>query len=429
MYYQLYQTQADMMAPFRDAARGFGGVLRQFDNGRPETFGVRQWTAALDMVSSGGFTHKRPPFGFTSVMVGNREVSIEEEVITSTPFGSLLHFKKDLSTPQPKLLVVAPMSGHFATLLRGTVQVLLPENDVYITDWANARDIPVSAGRFGIDEYTDHVMDFIRAMGPGSHVLAVCQPAVPVLAAVALMSEDKDPATPVSMTLMAGPIDTRLNPTQVNVLAQEHPFEWFEKNLIDTVPRRCAGGGRRVYPGITQISAFMAMNQQRHAKAFADQYRNILGADSVREEAHRKFYDEYLAVMDLPAEFFLETVKTVFQDHDLAMGNATHRGRPIRPEAITRTRLLTVEAGRDDICSVGQTEAAAHLCTNLPASMKVHHLQADVGHYGVFNGRRWASEIYPKVRDIIEPGRAAPRRPAATDEQLPLPVPDVALPA
>jgi poly(3-hydroxybutyrate) depolymerase len=406
MYYQLYQNQADLMAPFRAAARGFGGVLRQFDNGGPETVGGRQAAAALELVAGGGLTHLRPPFGFTTVMVGNQEVQVEEEVVASTPFGDLLHFKKDVEVPQPKVLVVAPMSGHFATLLRGTVQVLLPENDVYITDWVNARDVPTSAGRFGMDEFIDHVIEFQRVLGPEGHVLAVCQPAVPVLAAVALMAEDKDPAIPASMTLMAGPIDTRIRPTQVNALALEHDMKWFEQNLIDTVPWQFQGGGRKVYPGITQIGAFISMNLDRHVKAHADQYRNVMGGDSVRADAHRKFYDEYLAVMDLPAEFYLETVKSVFQDHDLALGKATWRGRPVRPEAITETRLLTVEAGKDDICSVGQTQAAADLCTGLPAEKKVHHLQADVGHYGVFNGRRWASEIYPLVRDIIQPGRA-----------------------
>jgi len=426
MYYQFYQTQADLMAPFRAAARGMGGMLRHFDNGGPETFGVRQWTAALELLASTSITHLRPPFGFDTIMVGNREVTVEEEVVASTPFGQLLHFKKDVAVPQPKILVVAPMSGHFATLLRGTVQVLLPENDVYITDWANARDVPTSAGRFGMDEFIDHVIAYQRHLGPGGHVLAVCQPAVPVLAAVALMAEDKDPATPASMTLMAGPIDTRIRPTEVNMLATEHDIAWFEQHLIDTVPWRFQGGGRKVYPGIAQLSAFVSMNLDRHVKAHVDYYRNIMGGDSVRADAHRKFYDEYLAVMDLPAEFYLETVQGVFQDHDLAKGTMTWRGRPVRPEAITATRLLTVEAGRDDICSVGQTEAAATLCSGLPAEMKVHHLQDDVGHYGVFNGRRWANEIYPLVRQVIDPERetAAPLPPV--ENQLPIMVPSPA---
>jgi poly(3-hydroxybutyrate) depolymerase len=425
MYYQLYQNQADFMAPIRAAARGMGGMLRQFDSGGPETFGVRQWRASLELLASTGVTHLRPPFGFTTVMVGNEEVAVEEEVVASTPFGRLLHFKKNVEVPQPKILVVAPMSGHFATLLRGTVQVLLPENDVYITDWANARDVPPAAGRFGMDEFIDHVMAYQRHLGPGGHVLAVCQPAVPVLAAVALMSEDKDPATAASMTLMAGPIDTRIRPTDVNKLAMEHEIGWFEQNLIDAVPWRFQGAGRKVYPGIAQLSAFVSMNLDRHVKAHVEYYRNIMGGDSMRADAHRKFYDEYLAVMDLPAEFYLETVKGVFQDHDLALGAMTWRGRPVRPEAITATRLLTVEAGRDDICSVGQTEAAATLCSGLPAEMKFHHLQGDVGHYGVFNGRRWAKEIYPLVRKVIDPDRTAAAPPPA-ENQLPTVVPDAA---
>ena len=421
MYYQLYQNQADFMAPIRAAARGMGGMLRPFDNGGPESLGLRHWRASLELLASTGLTHKRPPFGFTTVQVGNAEVTVEEEVVASTPFGNLLHFRKDVEVPQPKLLVVAPMSGHFATLLRGTVQVLLPEHDVYVTDWANARDIPPAAGRFGMDEFIDHVIQFQQVLGADSHVLAVCQPAVPVLAAVAIMSEDRDPATPASMTLMAGPIDTRINPTQVNKLALEHDIGWFEQNLIDGVPWRFAGAGRKVYPGIAQLSAFISMNLDRHTKAFGDYYRNIVGGDSLRAESHRKFYDEYLAVMDLPAEFYLETVQQVFQDHDLALGTMTYRGRPVRPEAITATRLLTVEAGKDDICSIGQTEAAAALCSNLPAEMKFHHLQADVGHYGVFNGRRWAHEIYPLVRQVIVPG-SEPEVPAAP-KQLPVPQP------
>ncbi|ONG56035.1 poly(3-hydroxybutyrate) depolymerase [Pseudoroseomonas deserti] len=401
MMYQLYQAQQDLMAPFRQFARGTGAVLRQFDTGRPETFALRQFTAVLELMGTAAVTHERPPFGFTTVRVGNEDVAVTEEVATATPFGRLLHFRKAVDIPQPKVLVVAPISGHFATLLRGTVQVLLPENDVYITDWINARDVPLSAGRFGLDEFVDHVIAFQEAIGPGGHVLAVCQPAVPVLAAVALMSEDRNPATPHSMTLMAGPIDTRILPTKVNALAQEHPIDWFEKNMIHTVPWRLQGGGRKVYPGVLQLSAFMSMNMNRHVTAHLEQFRNLVGGDSQLADAHRRFYDEYLAVMDLPAEFFLETVKSVFQDHDLAVGRMTHRGRPVRPETIRRTRLLTVEGERDDICAIGQTAAALDLCSNLPHTMKRNHLQIGAGHYGVFSGRRWANEVYPLVREII----------------------------
>jgi len=402
MMYQMYQAQQDLMAPIRLFAKGTGAILRQFDNGRPETYAVRQFTAMLELLGSSGLTHVRPAFGFTTIQVENQEVAVTEEPVFSTPFGTLLHFRKDIGTPQPKVLVVAPMSGHFATLLRNTVQVLLPEHDVYITDWTNAREVPVRAGRFGMDEFIDHVIRFQEELGPGGHVLAVCQPAVPVLAAVAVMSEAQNPATPHSMVLMAGPIDTRVNPTKVNALAQSHTIEWFEQNLVDTVPWRFKGGGRKVYPGALQLTAFMSMNMKRHVRAHLEQYRNVVGGDSELADAHRRFYDEYLAVMDLPAEFYLETVKSVFQDHDLPLGRFTHHGRLVRPEMIRQTRLLTVEGERDDICGVGQTAAALDLCSGLPDAMRRHHLQTGAGHYGVFSGRRWANEVYPLVREVIQ---------------------------
>ncbi|MDB5416025.1 MAG: polyhydroxyalkanoate depolymerase, partial [Rubritepida sp.] len=302
----------------------------------------------------------------------------------------------------PRVLVVAPMSGHFATLLRGTVQVLLQDHDVYITDWHNARDVPLEAGRFGLDEFTEHVIHFLEAVGPGAHVLAVCQPVVAVLSAVALMAEDRNKASPRSMTLMAGPIDARQHPTKVNELAGSKDIGWFESNLIASVPSRYKGGGRRVYPGALQLSAFMSMNLDRHVKAHRDQFWAIFNGDAAKAAQHRRFYDEYLAVMDLPAEFFLETVKTIFQDHSLARGELTWRGRPVRPEAIRRTAVMTVEGEKDDICGIGQTMAALDLCRSLPVTMRRHHLQTGVGHYGVFSGRRFAQAIYPRVREMIQ---------------------------
>jgi poly(3-hydroxybutyrate) depolymerase len=402
MMYQLYQAQTDLMAPIRLFAKGTGAVLRQFDTGRPETYALRQMTAALEMLGDSGMTHIRPSFGFTSVRIGNEDVPVVEEAVQTTPFGTLLRFRKDVTVEQPRVLVVAPMSGHFATLLRATVQTLLPDNDVYITDWKNARDVPLSAGRFGMDEFIEHVIRFQEAIGPGGHVLAVCQPAVPVLAAVAVMAEDKNPATPASMTLMAGPIDTRVSPTKVNELAQSHSISWFEQNLIDTVPWQHTGGGRKVYPGMIQLTAFLSMNLNRHIKAHLEQFRNLVGGDSELADAHRRFYDEYMAVMDLPAEFYIETVRSVFQDHDLPLGRFTYKGRPVRPEAITGTRVLTVEGERDDICAIGQTAAALELCSGLPAHMKHNHVQTGVGHYGVFSGRRWNTEVYPLVRTLID---------------------------
>jgi poly(3-hydroxybutyrate) depolymerase len=300
------------------------------------------------------------------------------------------------------VLVVAPMSGHFATLLRGTVQVLLPDHDVYITDWKNAREIPLSEGIFGLDEFIDHLIRFLEVMGPGSHMIAVCQPAVPALAAAAVMAEAQNRAQPRSLTLMAGPIDTRINPTKVNELATSRPISWFERKLIGCVPWRYHGAGRRVYPGFLQLSAFVSMNLDRHIAAHLGQFQSLVGGDMAAAEAHRRFYSEYAAVMDLPADFYLQTVQRVFQDHDLPLGRLTWRGRKIRPELIRRTALLTVEGERDDICAVGQTMAALDLCSGVRVNMKGHHLQTGVGHYGVFSGSRWAREVYPKVRQMIQ---------------------------
>jgi polyhydroxyalkanoate depolymerase len=366
----------------------------------------RQIVAACKTFTLSEVTHKRRPFDLPSVMVKGEPVAITEEATHVTPFATLLRFRKDIAEPQPKVLIVAPMSGHFATLLRDTVRTMLPDHDVYITDWHNARDVPLSAGRFGLDEYTEHVMEFLAVMGPGSNLVAICQPCVASLAAVALMSEDKHPATPASLILMAGPIDCRISPTEVNKLAMTKDIRWFEKNLISTVPARHPGAGRRVYPGFVQLSAFMSMNKQRHENAFREYYELLAMPDpdpeQVAKAEHTKtFYEEYLAVADLPAEFYLETVEKVFQTYDLPKGELTYRGRAVNPAAIRRTALLTVEGERDDICATGQTLAAQDLCSSLRPYMRTHYVQAGVGHYGVFSGRRWQNHIYPVVRDVI----------------------------
>lgn len=400
MIYPFYQAQADLLYPVRQVARLGAGLCRSMDLGLYTPTALRQFGAALSMLADSGLSHSRPDYGFRSTRVGNNAVAVVEEVEYETPFGTLLHFRKDTDVHQPRVLVVAPMSGHFATLLRGTLSVLLPDNDVYITDWKNARDIPVADGPFGFDDYVDHLIQFMEILGEGSHMIAVCQPAVAALAATAVMAEHHNPAQPRSLTLMAGPIDTRRNPTKVNELAKSRSIEWFEKNLITTVPWRYKGAFRQVYPGFLQLTAFMSMNLDRHINAHMAQFRALACGDVVSAESHRKFYNEYNAVMDLPAEFYLQTVKRVFQDHDLPLGRLTWRGRPIRPDAIRRTALLTVEGERDDICAIGQTVAALDLCTN--ARQKRHHLQSGVGHYGVFSGSRWAREVYPKVRAMIE---------------------------
>ncbi|HUB97655.1 MAG TPA: polyhydroxyalkanoate depolymerase, partial [Stellaceae bacterium] len=317
------------------------------------------------------------------------------------PFCNLLHFEKDEDIDEPRVLLVAPLSGHFSTLLRGTVERLLCDHDVYITDWVNARDVPLLHGRFDLDDYIDLVIHYIRRLGPRVNVVAVCQPSVPTLAAVALMAAGNDPAQPRSMTLMGGPIDPRVNPMVPNRLATSRSLDWFERTVIGTVPARYPGAFRRVYPGFLQLAGFMTMNLDRHITAHVDLFKHLISGDDDSAEATRVFYDEFMSVMDLPADFYLQTIKRVFQDQALPQGKLTSRGRKIEPAAITRTALLTVEGENDDICGVGQTGAAHELLTGLPAGMKERHVQPKVGHYGVFNGRRWRGEIYPKVRDFI----------------------------
>ena len=401
MIYQLYQAGMDVLAPVRLMARASSGLVRR---SWPQSWpGVAPYLAAgLELLSDSGTSHKRPPFGIDSVQIGNRDIPVIETAVFATPFATLLQFSKDLAQPQPKVLLVAPMSGHFSTLLRGTVRTLLQDHDVYITDWHNGRDIPVQEGAFGFDEYVEHILRFLEHMGPNSHIVAVCQPAVAVLVAVAVMAQKKSQFQPRTMTLMAGPIDTRLNPTQVNVLAKEKPIEWFKKNLIGSVPLRYAGARRLVYPGFLQLSAFLTMNLDRHTRAHIDQWQNLAQGDAAKAEQHRNFYNEYNAVMDLPAEFFLETVERVFQTHDLPLGKMTYRGEKVDPGAIRDTALFIVEGELDDICAVGQTMAALDLCTNISAAMKRYHLQHGAGHYGVFNGRRWTNEIYPLLREFIQ---------------------------
>ncbi len=401
MIYQAYQARSDALRPLQASAAVMATSMRGWFGDWPMPLALDNAAAALDVFSQTRLTHSRPAFGIESATVGNRVVPLVEEVAARTPFATLVHFAKDVDVPQPRMLVIAPLSGHFATLLRNTIEVLLPDNDVYVTDWHNARDVPLSAGRFGFDEYVDHVIGFLEAIGPGAHLLAVCQPCVHALAAVAVMAEDDNPAQPRSMTLMAGPVDTRVSPSEVNKLATGKPIEWFERNLIATVPMWHQGAGRRVYPGFVQLTAFMSMNADRHLKAHVDLFHRIVAGDTEKVEQVRAFYDEYFAVLDLAAEFFLETVKLVFQDAALAKGTLTWRGRRVDPKAIRRTALLTVEGERDDICSVGQTLAAHDLCASLRPYRKRHHLQAGVGHYGVFSGRKWAGQIYPIVRNLV----------------------------
>ncbi|MGE8940943.1 polyhydroxyalkanoate depolymerase [Leptospira interrogans] len=400
MLYYTYQWQDDVMAHMRLAARWtnlmFGPHLANFGDKTSKRF-----TAALEMISCFELSHTRPDFDIRSVRVGNRDVPVTEEITLDLPFGKLLRFAKDIDTPQPKVLVVAPLSGHFATLLRGTVATLLQDHDVYITDWTNARDVPLDAGKFGIEDYTDYVIRFLEEIGTRAHVLSVCQPCVQVLAAVSIMSEDKHPLVPRTMTLMAGPIDPRESPTGVNEFATGNPLSWFENSVITRVPSRYAGAGRKVYPGFLQLIAFMSMNMDRHSNAHRKLYDHLVAGEVEEAEKIKTFYDEYFAVLDMTEEFYIETIDQVFQKADLATGSFTYHGRTVDPGFIRNTALLTVEGGRDDICALGQTSAAHDLCRSLRPHLKRHHLQANVGHYGVFSGKRWEKEIYPVVRNMI----------------------------
>jgi polyhydroxyalkanoate depolymerase len=401
MLYHAYQAYADASEPVRAMARaglGFGRIFKAL--GGPSI--GRDIAALLELTSRAKMIHTRPPYDIGKVMVGNREVPVREEVVLSLPFCNLLRFAKDdIVTAQPKMLVVAPLSGHFATLLRNTVETLSRDHDVYITDWKNARDIPTSEGRFGFDDYVDYVIKCLETIGPGAHLLAVCQPCVQALAAVSLMAEDKHPCQPLSMTLMAGPIDTRISPTKVNELATSKSLDWFKNNLIYSVPFRLKGAGRKVYPGFIQLFAFMSMNMERHLNAHRDLYFHLAAGRIEEAEKIETFYDEYFAVLDMPAEFYIETISKVFQEALLAKGQLTYRGRRVNPGAIHRTALLTVEGEKDDICSVGQTAAAHDLCNTLRPHLRRHHLQAGVGHYGTFSGKRWNSQIYPQIRNLV----------------------------
>lgn len=400
MWYHFYEAQKRASAPFRAAAAA-AVQMRGALNGAAGSTPAREILAGLELASRATLTHVRLPFGIETVPVENQIAKVTEEVALDLPFGDLLHFKKDIDAPQPRVLIVAPLSGHFATLLRGTVKTMLQDHDVYITDWKNPRDIPLSAGRFGFEDYVDYLIRFLEHLGPGAHMVAVCQPCVQAMVAASVMAEDKHPCEPRSLTLMAGPIDCRINPTKVNELATENPIGWFRNNLISTVPFPLAGWGRRVYPGFVQVTAFVSMNPDRHVDAHKTLYKSLVEGDEVEAERIKEFYDEYFAVLDLTEEFYLETVEWVFQEMLLPLGRLTHRGRPVDPSHIRRTALLTVEGERDDICSVGQTAAAHDLATKLRPHLRHHHLQAGVGHYGVFNGRRWETQIYPRVKSVI----------------------------
>ena len=399
MMYDAYQGMADVGDRVRLLAVNARSVLETWSS-QPFASPWRRMAAYYELVSLAGFTHARPDWEIGEVEIGGHVVAVEEQVETATPFCELRHFRKAGGADDPKVLLVAPMSGHFATLLRGTIRTLLRDHQVYVTDWLNPRNVEPEAGVFGLEDYTQHLIDFVRHLGADTHLVAVCQPTVSALAATAILAAEGG-VQPASLTLMAGPIDARVAPTKVNDLAQEKPIEWFRDNLIGVVPAKFAGGGRRVYPGFLQLCAFMSMNAERHSKSFVDLFERRIAGDFEKADAISAFYREYFAIMDMSADFYLETIDQVFQRYLLPLGQMTHKGRVIEPRAIRKTFLLTVEGEKDDICAVGQTLAAQDLCVGLWPYKKTHHLQPGVGHYGVFNGRRWETQVYPALRNHI----------------------------
>jgi len=401
MLYKFYEFQHSVWSPFRHAAEKMEEALRSPFSPVSYTPVGRAMAAGCHVFERVTRRYDKPSFGLETTLIDGKKVKITEEVVLQKPFCELRHFKRDTTQNAPKILVVAPLSGHYATLLRGTVETLLPDNDVYITDWTNSRDVSTSDGTFDLDDYIEYVMLFLRELGPNTHIIAVCQPSVPVLAAVSLMSQDDDQCVPASMTLMGGPIDTRKNPTEVNNLAVSKSIEWFEKSVCTTVPVNYPGFERKVYPGFMQLSGFMSMNLERHVGAHMELFNHMVEGDGDSAEDHHAFYDEYLSVMDLPAEFYLQTLKVIFMDHDLPDGKMMWRDRKVVPAAIKNTAVFTIEGARDDITGRGQTKAAHKLCSSLGEDKKKHLLHPTVGHYGIFNGRRWREEIYPEIAGFI----------------------------
>ena len=409
MLYTLYELTHAAMTPYRAAVNTTRRMYRSPFNPMAETLPGRTVAAAADLFEAVTRRYGKPEWSLDSTMVDGFEVAITPRVVWENAWCRLIHFERDGSRliharadqMDPKVLIVAPMSGHYATLLSGTVEAFLPEHEVYITDWADARSVPLFEGRFDLDDYIDYVRAMISALGPQTHVVAVCQPGPPTLAAIALMAEEDDPNTPATMTFMGSPIDARESPTVPNLLAEERPLQWFAENMIHTVPWPHPGMLRRVYPGFVQLAGFMNMNWSRHVDAHWSFFEHLVADDGDNAERHRDFYDEYLSVMDLTEEFYIQTIDRVFQRHLLARGLLEHRGRLVRPEKITRTALLTVEGEKDDISGIGQTQAAHGLCSGIDPSMKEDYVQDTVGHYGVFNGRRFRDEIRPRISRFI----------------------------
>ena len=415
MLYALHELAYYGAAPFRLGAQAARAFWTSPFNPAAETLMARSAAAGAEVFEGLTRRYGKPAWGLDVVTVRDRPVRTREQTVWSSPWCRLIRFARDegdlrragAPTDAPSVLIVAPLSGHYATLLRGTVETFLQDHDVYVTDWVNARQVPMLEGRFDFFDYIDHVREMLRALGPGVHVVAVCQPGPPVLAAAALMAEDEEPCRPASLTFMGSPIDARLSPTVTNRLAEQKPFTWFKSNMIHTVPLPYPGVGRRVYPGFVQLYSFMSMNEERHVDAHRQYFEHLVSGDGDEAQKHAEFYDEYLSVLDLTEEFYLQTIDIVFQQHLLARGLLEHRGRPVRPAALRDVGLMTVEGEKDDISGVGQTQAAHALAPNVPDDRRVLYVNPDVGHYGVFNGRRFREDIYPRIRDFVATNQAA----------------------
>ena len=408
MLYHIHEMHRAFMGPLTQWAEASAKLLTSPVSPLAHTPFSQRIAAGYELMFRLGKDYEKPQFGLISTMVNQKTIGIVEEVAYKKPFCRLLHFKKDLSDneivalQQPKILLVAPLSGHHSTLLRDTVRGLLENHDVYITDWTDARMVPMSEGEFHLHDYIYYVQDFIRKLGPDLHVMSVCQPTVPVLAAISLMASENDPMLPKSMIMMGGPIDARKSPTQVNTMATEKKFSWFENTVIYTVPHNYPGAGRRVYPGFLQHAGFVAMNPDRHAQSHWEYYLQLVKGDNDSAEGHRKFYDEYNAVLDMPAEYYLDTIKTVFQDFCLPLGTWLVEGKLVRPQDIKTVALFTVEGELDDISGEGQTKATQELCSGIPESMREDFVAPECGHYGIFSGRRWREIVCPKIGDFVK---------------------------
>ena len=403
MLYKLNAQYMKMVRPWHEMANMSRQILSSSANPFADHFYFRTASASLELFERLTADYEEPEWGLNSTTINNKEVNIKQQVVYQKPYCNLLHFKREKTKAgQPKVLLIAPLSGHFATLLRATAKEFLPDHETYITDWRNARDVPLTEGSFSFDDYVTYLIEFITFLGPDTHVIAVCQPCVPAMVALSVMHQEKDSNLPKSLTLMGGPIDVRINPTEVNDYASGKDLEWFDKNVICTVPSGYAGKGQTVYPGFIQLSGFLSMNMDSHVNKHFKFFGDLVKGDGDSAENHRQFYNEYLAVMDMPADYYLDTIHKVFLEHDLPNGTMEYQGKLIDLDTITKTAILTIEGENDDITGRGQTSAALGLCANLPKAKKKHYEQAGVGHYGIFNGRKYRDNIAPMIKDFIQ---------------------------